>query len=93
MREQTRYVEGSDATHVVTSINADPFIEGVKALSEKHSKTAKTPIGSRYVGSIDPVTAEVFARECGAAIGTREFAIYAKKRLNSDFSKYKAHIT
>lgn len=93
MQEKERFVVESDKIHLITTVNADPIIQGVKALSELHSKTAKTPIGSRYVGSIDPITAETWSRVCGAAIGTREFAKYAKTRLNSDYAKYKAHIT
>jgi len=35
----------------------------------------------RKVGSIPLVIAETWSRECGAAIGTKEFALYCKKKL------------
>jgi len=37
----------------------------------------------RKVGSIPLNEAENWARECGAAIGTKEFAEYVKKKLTS----------
>lgn len=43
----------------------------------------------RYVGSIDPITAERWSKECGAAIGTQEFMAYLKRKLmDSDNSKF-----
>jgi hypothetical protein len=35
----------------------------------------------RLAGRIDAVTAEQWSRECGAAIGTQEFALYCKRKL------------
>lgn len=42
----------------------------------------------RHVGSVPMVIAETWARECGAAIGTAEFAEHVKGKLMSgEFSK------
>lgn len=42
----------------------------------------------RLAGSVPFVIAEMWSRECGAKIGSREFAEYVKKKLMSgDFSK------
>ncbi len=41
-----------------------------------------------FLGSVPVVIAREWARTCGAAIGTREFAEYAKKQLmDSDWAK------
>lgn len=42
----------------------------------------------RMAGRIPFVVAEQWARECGAAIGTKEFAVYCKSKLmDGEFSK------
>ena len=42
----------------------------------------------RLAGSIPFVVAEMWSRECGAKIGSQEFAEYVKKKLMSgEFSK------
>src|SRR5210317_2223778 len=44
---------------------------------------------TRYVGSIDAITAEQWAKECGAAVGTQEFMAYCKRKLmDSDNAKF-----
>ncbi len=44
----------------------------------------------RKVGSIPLIVAEQWAKECGAAIGTKEFAEYAKRKLmDGDFAKFR----
>ena len=46
----------------------------------------------RLAGSIPFVIAEMWARECGANIGSQEFQAYVKKKLMSgDFSKLVAN--
>lgn len=46
----------------------------------------------RLAGSIPFVVAEMWARECGANIGSQEFQAYVKKKLMSgDFSKLVAN--
>ena len=43
----------------------------------------------RKIGSIPFVIAEQWSRECGAAIGSREFALYCKRKLmDGDFAKF-----
>ena len=44
----------------------------------------------RKIGSIPLVIAEQWSSECGASIGTREFAAYAKKKLmDGEFAKFR----
>lgn len=45
---------------------------------------------NRLVGRIDLVTAEQWAKECGAGVGTKEFAAYCKRKLmDGDFAKFR----
>jgi hypothetical protein len=44
----------------------------------------------RKIGSIPFVIAEQWSRECGAAIGSKEFALYCKRKLmDGDFAKFR----
>jgi hypothetical protein len=44
----------------------------------------------RKIGSIPLIVAETWAKECGAAVGTKEFAEYAKRKLmDGDFAKFR----
>lgn len=44
----------------------------------------------RKVGSIPFVVAEQWSKECGAGIGTKEFALYCKKKLmDGDFAAFR----
>ena len=44
----------------------------------------------RKIGSIPFVIAEAWSRECGAGIGTKEFAVYCKRKLmDGDFAAFR----
>lgn len=44
----------------------------------------------RLVGRIPAVIAEQWSRECGAAIGSKEFALYCKRKLmDGDFAAFR----
>lgn len=44
----------------------------------------------RKVGSVPLTLAEAWAAECGASIGTKEFALYAKRKLmDGDFAAFR----
>jgi len=44
----------------------------------------------RLAGRIPAVIAEQWSRECGAAIGTKEFALYCKRKLmDGDFAAFR----
>ena len=71
-----------------TDNNVQALLDRNKAMAElapsKHGHAAR-----RYVGSIDGLTAENWARECGSAVGTQEFMEYAKKKLmDGDNAKF-----
>lgn len=69
---------------------------GVQALLDRNKMMADLApsmhgqAATRYVGSVDGLTAENWSRECGAAIGTPEFAAYAKRKLlDGDNAKFR----
>ena len=65
----------------------------VKMRAEGLSRATRSKSGKLYLGSIDMVTATNWAKECGCGIGTKEYNIYAKKKLMSgDFNKFKADV-
>lgn len=65
----------------------DDVIEAVHDYGSALPKSVKNQ-AMRYVGSIPVLIANQWSAECGAAIGTREFAEYVEKKLlSSDFSK------
>jgi hypothetical protein len=48
--------------------------------------------GARYMGSVPVVQAAIWAKECGAVVGTREWAEYARKKMeNGGFNRLKVH--
>jgi hypothetical protein len=71
-------------------MDVEPIVEGVKHLNNLvNPERDKT--GRLYLGSIDPLTAANWSRECGHSIGTKDWAEYAKKKLmSSDYAKFQA---
>jgi hypothetical protein len=65
----------------------DPILEGI------HDARELAPgKNMRHIGSIPMVLAARWAKECGAGIGTAEFAAYAKKKLqDSDWAELRVH--
>lgn len=81
----------SDPEHVrvVLRQECDGIIEGVKAIADVSRRGKGT---NQYLGSVPVVVAEIWAKQCGAPLGSKEFAEYGKKMLLSgDWSKLKAH--
>jgi hypothetical protein len=69
--------------------DVQPLIDANRALAEvapsKHGQAAW-----RLAGRIPAVIAELWATECGAGIGTQEFAAYVKRKLMSgDFAAFR----
>lgn len=55
-------------------------VEGIKRAVHEMSDHARGK-SQYYLGSIPVVIANQWSKECGAAIGTREFAEFAKRKL------------
>lgn len=92
-RKDLLIAEDRGAMTVVRTARVDPVFEHVRYYSDRQNTVApaeRSKLGV-YLGSIDGITAAQWAKECGAAIGTREFAAYAKKKLMSpDWQRYRA---
>jgi len=74
--------EEGNVTRDVTQ-DATGVIEAVQGMTE-HARGKSM----YYLGSIPLILAQQWARECGHAIGTKEFAEFAKKRLmDRDFAR------
>lgn len=87
-KKEVREYTPDGVTVVTTTIDAEPVMDAVKMSSEIDAPV-RNDRGMLHLGSIDAVTARNWAKECGAAIGTKEFAAYAKKKLQSgEFSRF-----
>jgi hypothetical protein len=87
---KTHYLENGGVAFEYTH-NVDNIIEGVKEQSELITRSHRNRAGALYLGSIDALTAANWSKECGAAIGTKAFAKYAKKKLmDPDNAKFRA---
>ncbi len=81
VREQ---VVSKDGVVTITKTqDAQPMFDAIRAVKD----LPKNPT-MRYVGSIPLILGQQWARECGAAIGTKQWREYAHKKLKSgEFSK------
>ena len=59
---------------------AAPILEGAKMARDLLRKDTG-PAKGRYLGTVPILMAQIWAKECGAAVGTKEWAAYAKKKL------------
>ena len=86
-----RMIEEDGKLHVQRSMgNLESLFDQNKAEADLLNNQSGIGRFNRLVGRIDMVTAEGWSRECGAAIGTAEFAAYCKKKImNGDFSKFR----
>lgn len=74
-------------------INRQQDVEGLIRQNKIEAENAPSMVGHaavRKVGEIPFVVAEEWSRECGAAIGTKEFALYCKRKLmDGDFAAFR----
>lgn len=74
-------------------VNRSQDVRSVIEQNKIEADTAPSAHGDakfRKVGSIPFVVAEQWSAECGAAIGTQEFAIYCKRKLmDGDFAAFR----
>lgn len=84
-----RFVDFNGGFHIVTEQNCDDTIEAVHDAHSLIPKKTKVD-GARYAGSVPAVQALIWAKECGSAVGTREWADYAAAKMkDGDFKKFK----
>ncbi len=88
MKPQNELVEQDGKLHDVTSVEVDGVFEGAQALMDLQDDAGGSS-SKRYLGSIDFVTARIWAKECGAKLFSKEWRAYAKKKIQSgDYALY-----
>lgn len=77
--------------HITRTVEVDAIFSALNDYRDILSRNAKNrAVNGRLIGCIDPITAANWRKECGAGVGTKEFAQYAKKKLNDrDYSKFR----
>jgi hypothetical protein len=84
-----RMIEDDGKLHIIRSQDVQSVLD-----ANQRARTGEMNRKSemRHAGSIPMVIAEQWSRECGAAIGTKEFAGYVKKKLmDGDWAKLRVH--
>lgn len=76
--ERWEIPEDGSYVRITTVQDCDPVIDAVAAARDLPKGKED---GLRYVGSIPLVLADIWAKECGAYPGTKEFGEYAKRKL------------
>ena len=82
IREQMVTEDG--VVRFVKKQDVEPMFSAIRAVKEAPNADK----GRRYVGSVPMLVAQQWAKECGAAIGTKEWGAYARKKLkDGEFAK------
>lgn len=76
--------------HITRTADVDPVFEHVRGLSQAHKDAPALKRKTKYLGSLDPITAAEFRKNVGAGVGTKEFQEYALKKINDTHTKFKA---
>ena len=66
--------------HFVKTQDVQGIIEAAKDAAET-LRPNTGPAGGKYLGTVPVLIAQQWAKECGASVGSREWAIYAKGKL------------
>lgn len=59
-------------------------VQGILDAAKDAAETLRPntgPAGSKYLGTVPVLIAQQWAKECGASVGSREWAKYAKTKL------------
>lgn len=96
--QRVRYMQPTETTsfdadgnmHISKTLDAEPIMQAMKDYGDIIDSKQTNASGAKMIGAIDPITAAIWRKECGAGIGTREFAKYAKKKLaDPDFKRFR----
>lgn len=78
-------VDSEGRVHVTRSVDAEPIMNAMKDYADIIGvKRNDRVAGAKMIGAIDPITAANWAKETGLKIGTKEYARFAKRRLQGD---------
>jgi len=78
------YVDSEGVVHVNKAVDAEPIMDAMKAYGDFVDCYTSRKHAQKAIGSIDPVTAVNWMKECGHKIGTKEFAKFAMSRIKND---------
>lgn len=83
MNVQEKILFDSDGRtmRIVKTQDVEPLLDALKERSAHY--TTNLGGAGKYLGSVPPIIAVEWSRQCGAAIGTREWTEYARKMLKS----------
>jgi hypothetical protein len=83
-RREVVTVTADGTVNIKRTIDASPIMEAMLAYGSFVDRHTQSKLAQRMVGSIDPLTADRWMKECGFAVGTKGFANFAMKRIKSD---------
>jgi len=83
-RRESAFFDSDGVLHIQKTIDIEPVMDAMKSYGDFIDRHTQRKEAQRIVGSLDPFTALAWAKECGAAVGTKEFAQFAMKRIKSD---------
>ena len=82
-------VDANGSIHITKTIDAEPIINAMKDYADIIGhKRNDNMAGAKMIGAVDPLTAANWAKETGLKVGTKEFAQFAKRRIQND-SEYR----
>lgn len=78
-------VDADGRVHITRTVDAEPIINAMKDYAEIIGYKRNDKFGgAKMIGAIDPITAANWAKETGLKIGTKEYAQFAKARIQND---------
>lgn len=92
LNQRVDFSADGNTLHIKRSMNVEPVFEHVKYRSDVIKDSGSPNKNGRYIGSLDPITAQKLKQQSGLKIGTKEFAEYAADKIenDSDMRKFKA---
>lgn len=79
--EKVLYDADGKTIRIIKTQDTEPLLNAIKERPDVYG--VNVPLG-KWLGTIPPLIAANWMKECGAAIGTREWNVYARKKLKSE---------
>ena len=91
IKEKLVYDSDGKHFHFVKTQSVQQVLEAARDASET-LRPNTGPVGSKYLGTVPVLIAQQWSKECGAVIGSKEWAGYAKKKLqDGTWAKLRVH--
>lgn len=88
---EERLVFEADKFHHVTTQVVDPILAAIHEARDMFKKDTG-PMQGRWLGTVPILVAQQWAIECGAAIGTKAWGVYAKQKLkDGEWARLRVH--